>query len=191
MPGDPQDQELLAIQAIMSALGDLDREARSRVIEYVFRRLGVSSSAVAVADVAKVEIGAAIPQSSSASRVVDIKTLTEEKKPRNALEMAALVAYYLSELAPPAERQAAIGTPEIERYFKQARFPMPNVRYTLPNAKNAGYFEQVERGRYKLTPVGYNLVVHALAAGGTKSEVRPTRRRRSRGKTKRPAKPTR
>ena len=33
------DSELQAIQTILSALGELDSPARSRVIDYVFRRL--------------------------------------------------------------------------------------------------------------------------------------------------------
>ena len=37
------DQELRAIQQVIAALSDLDSEARARVINYVFQRLGNST----------------------------------------------------------------------------------------------------------------------------------------------------
>ena len=191
MPGETPDQEVSAIQAIVSALADLDREARSRVIEYVFRRLGVSTGMLGdpmqlgpVVGVTEVERPAHLP----GLRPIDIRALREEKNPRNAVEMAALVAYYLSELAQPAEKKDSIGTHELEKYFKQARFPLPSgsPRYTLTNAKNAGYFDQADRGRYRLTSVGYNLVAHVLPVGtrkrATESKPRASSRSKSRGR---------
>jgi hypothetical protein len=44
------DQELRAIQQVIAALSDLDSEARARVINYVFQRLGISSAAALVAE---------------------------------------------------------------------------------------------------------------------------------------------
>jgi hypothetical protein len=77
--------------------------------------------------------------------------------------MAAVVAYYLSELAPPGERTETIGTAEVQKYFKQAGYPLPKVpRVTLANAAQAGYFDSAGTGQFRLNPVGYNLVVHSL-----------------------------
>ncbi len=77
--------------------------------------------------------------------------------------MAALVAYYVSELAPEADRKKEITKPDIERYFKAAGFNLPaDASFTLVNAKNAGYLESAGPGKYKLNPVGYNLVVHRM-----------------------------
>jgi len=81
--------------------------------------------------------------------------------------MAALVAYYLSEAAPEGVRKQTINTDDIKTYFKQAPFKLPSrPEQTLLNAKNAGYFDSVGGGQYKLNPVGYNLVVHNLPASG-------------------------
>ena len=103
----------------------------------------------------------------SFDRLIDIRTLKEQKQPRSANEMAALVAYYVSELLPADERREAIATADIEKYFKQANFPLPGrVAMTLANAASAGYFDSVEpRGQWRLNPVGYNLVAHAMPSG--------------------------
>ena len=100
--------------------------------------------------------------------VTDIRSLTAEKQPRSANDMVALVAYYLSELAPQTERSETINLDAIRKYFKMAGFPLPSVlRNVLPNVASAGYLENVSRGEYRLNPVGYNLVVHGLPRSGS------------------------
>lgn len=181
------DQELRAIQQIIAALSDLDAEARARVINYVFQRLGISSPAVLM------EAGATgpspaqgseapAPQAQPGRRQVDIRTFGQEKSPRSANERVAVVGYYLSELAPAAERKAEFSAADITKYFKQAGFPLPGAaRMTLVNAKNAGYLDAgADRGTYKLNPVGHNLVAHSLPAAST-----TTRRISDRGSRKR------
>jgi hypothetical protein len=79
--------------------------------------------------------------------------------------MACLVAYYLQEHAPDSERKQAITTADIDKYFKQAGFKLPQrSQQLLPDAKAAGYFDSVGRGEYKMNAVGYNLIVHNLPA---------------------------
>jgi hypothetical protein len=99
----------------------------------------------------------------SSTRHVDIRALKEQKQPRTAIDMAALVAYYLSESATGSERKTAIGREDLEKYFKQAGFKLPKQpRQTLIDAKAAGYFDSADRGQYRLNAVGYNLVAHGL-----------------------------
>jgi hypothetical protein len=94
---------------------------------------------------------------------LDIRTLRDEKQPESARQMACVVAYYLMEHAPEAERKQSIVTADLDRYFKQAKFKLPTkLDQVLPDCKTAGYFEQVSRGEYRLTRVGYNLVTHSL-----------------------------
>ncbi len=79
--------------------------------------------------------------------------------------MAALVAYYLSEIAPSGDRKDAINKTDIERQFKSAGFRLPaDASFTLVNARNAGYLDSAGGGNYKLNPVGYNLVVHRMGS---------------------------
>jgi hypothetical protein len=171
------DSELQAIQTILSTLGELDSPARSRVIDYVFRRLGLaaSDSAIALGEVGNIstpepiEAGGLLPPPEAR----DIRSLKATKDPKSAVEMSAIVAYYLAELAPPSERKDAVSTSDLTKYFKQAGYPLPKApRVTLANAASAGYFDSVARGKYKLNPVGYNLVVHGLPGGTRRRSTR-------------------
>jgi len=81
--------------------------------------------------------------------------------------MACLVAFYLQEQAPEGESKATVTTADLEKYFKQASFKLPDrMEAVLSDAKRAGYFETAARGAYKLTRVGYNLVAHSMPAKG-------------------------
>jgi len=94
---------------------------------------------------------------------LDIRTLRNQKQPASALQMACVVAYYLQEHAPKDERTKEVTTSDLERLFKQAAFKLPSrMQQVLIDAKSAGYFESVDRGKYRLTRVGYNLVTHTL-----------------------------
>ena len=87
--------------------------------------------------------------------------------------MAAIIAYYLTEIAPNQDQKAEVTTEDVIKYFKGI-FPLPKCpQYLLGNAKAAGYFESSGYGKYKLTPVGYNLVAHNLPR--SKSGNIPTR----------------
>ena len=182
-----EDQELHAIQQVIAALMNLDSEARGRVINYVFQRLGLSSPAVLM-DARSAGTGhaqgaeAAVPLVQPDRRQVDIRTFGQEKNPRSANERVAVVGYYLSELAPATERKAEISAAEITKYFEQAGFPLPGAaRMTLVNAKNAGYLDAgAERGAYKLNPVGHNLVAHGLPEESTARQRPPRRGNRKR-----------
>ena len=110
----------------------------------------------------------------------NILSLKEEKQPRNSVEMATLIAYYLDYIAPENERKNTIGTADLKRYCIQAQYPVPsNDRQVLFKAKSSGYLEQKEHGAYRLTPVGYNLIAHRLPAKATEAST-TTRKARSR-----------
>jgi hypothetical protein len=114
----------------------------------------------------------------------DIRELKLQKQPRSAIEMAAVTAYYLSKLAPLEIRKDFITSADITKYFGQAGFLLPTEpRFTLPNGKNAGYFDSLGGGKYSLNPVGQNLVTHGLpkktGAGATTPRIR---KRKPRGK---------
>lgn len=190
---DNEDAEIRAMNTMVSALSPLKEEQRLRALEYVLRRF----NAVALQGV---PVAAASPAlqptvttpvaafSAGVPATMDIRMLKETKQPKSANEMAALVAYYVSELAPPGDRKNEITTGDIERYFKSAGFALPGQpRFTLVNAKNAGYLDSTGGGQYKLNPVGYNLVVHRM---GTGEGANPEPRRRAVGakRRKKPAK---
>lgn len=160
------DVELKALSTVLGTLTPLEPDVQTRVIDYVLQRLGLAGRAVgsgapsrpASFDTSVSEAQTLMPP------VSDIRSLREQKKPKSANEMAALVAYYLTYAAPEAERKEEISAKDIRKYFHQANFRLPgDATMTLVNAKNAGYLDAGPgRGSYRLNPVGYNLVAHRL-----------------------------
>jgi hypothetical protein len=185
------DPELAAMTQVIDALEPLDDLARSRVLDYVFRRLGLKLPVAAPAGGLAVNVFDPVPALQPGGLTpgqTDIRTLKAAKKPKSASEMAAIVAYYLSELAPQTDRKDQIDAGDIKKYFKQADFPLPEApSMTLIHTRNAGYLDAgAERGRYKLNPVGYNLVAHNLPsrAGAEGPKVKAKKKRRG-ARTKR------
>ncbi|MDE0145100.1 MAG: hypothetical protein OXL95_04455 [Nitrospira sp.] len=163
---EPIDQEIEAIKSVLSALSPLSEKARISVLDYVSKRLNLPTSTASpisslpspAEQLSKEDKPNGIHQ-----KDVHISALKEHKSPRSANEMAALVAYYLGNVAPQDQRKSTINQSDIETYFKIAKFPLPkSVRMTLINAKISGYFDSVSDGEYKLNAVGYNLVEHNL-----------------------------
>ncbi|HRN51846.1 MAG TPA: hypothetical protein PLC52_11010 [Anaerolineales bacterium] len=158
MTENDQDAEIKAIASLIEILSPLEKEAQERIIAYVLQRLGLQELG------SRTEVRSAIPESAQREVVTtDIRTLKETKKPNSDVQMAVLVGYYLSELAPVKERKSAITKADLEKYFKQAGYRLPSkLRQTLPNAARGGYFEGLGKGNWRLTPVGYNLAAHGL-----------------------------
>lgn len=172
------DPEVQAIQALIGALDPLDDASRNRVLDYVVRRFSLNplpnTLGPAVPDVVAAETSLPPADPQSEQNIRDIRALKEQKSPRSAVEMSVLVAYYLSELAPEAERKESIAAADLTKYFKQADYRLPSTpRVTLHQAKNAGYLDSASHGQYKLNPVGYNLVAHGLPSSSKASKRAP------------------
>lgn len=189
---EPIDKEIEAIKVVLHALEPLSGDVRASVLGYVLQRLQIvlapatqalgSGASTTIVDATRIAAEAAGERQTSPTH---IKGLKEQKKPRSANEMAALVAYYLANVAPKADRKDRITTKDVETYFKIAEFPLPEkTQFTLPNAKAAGYLDAVGNGEYKLNAVGYNLVVHSMPRS---AEVKTPSRRKP-AKKPRPAK---
>jgi hypothetical protein len=171
------DRELDAIGIILGAMQSLDGESIQRVLDYVLGRLSIGRSVSASTSTPTVvSVTPQVRDAIHSTRQLSIRDLKEEKKPTDSNQMAALVAYYLSEMAPEGERKDAINSSDLEKYFKQAGFKLPSaIPQALPNAAAAGYFDATERGLYRLNPVGYNLVVHGLPR--TQGQANQSRKR--------------
>src|SRR5713226_7485918 len=118
MTDNASDAELEAIQRLISALEPLEKDARIRVIDYVFRRLGVEGRP-AGHDMSFLmpppAAGTPNPPAGSLSPPInDIRSLKAQKNPQSAIEMAAVAAYYLSEVAPAGHRKSEISASDIE-----------------------------------------------------------------------------
>jgi hypothetical protein len=175
--------ELDAIRALVEALTPLSQDSRQRAIEYALRTLDVPLPVYSTTSGSVPRAPEVVTEHEDQRRPVpvqkagvDIRTLANEKQPRSAMEMAAVVAYFLSELTTGDDQKDAITTEDLRKYFRQAGYPLPGaIQYTLGNAASAGFFESAGRGLYKLTSVGYNLVAHNLPAGDAPAP-RPAKR---------------
>jgi hypothetical protein len=168
------DTELQAMNAVVAALKPLRDDERKRVLEYVMVRFGtVPLQTSFAAPPGSIPPSASAPGPTFSGGIHDIRSLKETKNPRSAIEMATLVAYYVSELAPEGQRRNTITRQDIERYFKSGNFKLPSdASFTLVNAKNAGYLDNAGSGQYKLNPVGYNLVAHRMGTRDKKDSRR-------------------
>lgn len=168
-----------AIKTVLQALEPLPSDVRANVLGYVLQRLQIvlaspTQSSTTVASTEAVREQEPLP--------THIQKLKDKKNPRSASEMAALVAYYLANVAPTTERKDRITAKDIETYFKIAEFPLTKTQFTLPNAKAAGYLDAVGSGEYKLNAVGHNLVVHSMprdADGKMASRRKPAKKGRA------------
>ena len=179
------DKEVQAIKSVLAALEPLAPDVRANVLDYVIRRLRVVIGPLSPLGSQEAAAATLPERAVQPSRVgIHIEKFKEEKQPKSANEMAAVVAYYLANLASQPQRKATVNSKDIETYFKIANFPLPKqIRVTLQNARNAGYFDSVGDGEYKLNAVGHNLVVHNLPR--TSSAPAPRKKVKARGtKTK-------
>jgi len=181
-----------AINRVLAALEPLDDWSRRTVLLAVCHQLGIDLSGSGQQTFQPGRTGGS-PQATSMVQpecrsVTDIRSLAQQKAPTSAVERAVLVAYYLSEVAPETERKNYIGKEELIKYFKQAGFPLPKrPEQTLVNAKHGGYLDRVGEGKYRLNPVGHNLIAHILPRPGAEQKRIQRSRPRKRAKHSRRA----
>lgn len=175
-----------AIDAIIKALTSLEPSEQTTAIRAACEHLKIRPPESLVSRTeSSGQSGVPPPPGTTPSRQVDIRALKEEKQPSSANEMAALVAFYLSELAPERERKTEVQVDDITKYFKQAGFRLPQQpRVLLANARNAGYFDTADHGKYRLNAVGYNLVAHNLPRAKSGETPAPRRKRRKSSSTR-------
>lgn len=179
------DDGVSAITTIIGALKPLDNKTRQNVLDFVLKQLGIDFPVGGFdPQPTTYAVETAFPaERPSPTAAVDIRTLSEQKKPKTVNEKVAVVAYYLKNLAPGEERRDYITSEDISNYFPQADFELPVARMALANAKNAGYLVALGNGQYRLNPVGHNLVTHKLPLGDGASTSR--RKKRTARKKKR------
>ena len=178
------DKEIGAIGTLLKALDPLEPKSRQSVLDYVIRRLDIplpkTQGGTLVPDLSALPPGEPSVITREPPGQVHIKDLVRDKKPRSAIEMATLVAYYLSHKAPQNERKQTVNNKDNETYFKIAEFKLPRQpKFTLQNTKAAGHLDAVGDGEYKLNPVGYNLVVHNMPKTSERGTHRPQRKKPS------------
>jgi len=177
-----------AIDEVIDALVALDESTRQIAVKAACEQLHIPFESAQTQGLIPPALGThpqtprTPPAPGGPTKIADIRSFKEEKKPSTDIEMAAVVAYYLANLAPDELKKDTISTSDVTKYFDQAGYPLPSLaRNTLPNTKNAGYLDSAGHGKYKLNPVGHNLVVHNLPRIGEddRSPKRPVRRKKT------------
>jgi hypothetical protein len=184
---DDIEAELQAIKTLLETLEPLTLNVRNSVIEYVFKRLGITASHAPAPAAPSPAVAAPLtsPLKLQPDGPTDILSLKEQKGPTTGTQMIAVVAYYLAHLAPEGERRDFITVDDIQKYFVQGKYPLPGSQpQALVHAKNAGYLDSLEKGKYRLNSVGHNLVAHKMPKDGSAPA------RSSSGARRKPAKKT-
>ncbi len=155
-----------AIDEIVAAVEALDETDRATAVMAACQHLGLSTrspNAQPSRENARQIVEPTTGAQPVTGSVHDIRTVKDQKGPSSAIEMACVVAYYLESLAAPSDRKTEVGAADLEKYFKQGGYPLPKrMPQVLVDARGAGYFDSAGHGKYKLNPVGHNLVVHKL-----------------------------
>lgn len=195
---DKIDKEIEAIKTILKSLEELEDDVRKNVLDYVLKRIKFDIAGFVPEGQNRnfmPNLGDEKPFTSSLedSNEIHIKQFKESKNPKSAIEMATIVAYHLQYNVGAAERKEKVGSSDLETWFRIADYPLPkgDMKFLLVNTKNAGYFDSVGSGEYKLNAVGYNLVKHNLPKGDGHSASRRAKKGAKKATKKVPKKSTR
>lgn len=174
-------------KSVADLLRDLTADRQARVLRWVSESLGIQL-APDKRDPNNNEAAERIEQQQPhpAGGTTNIKSFIEAKDPRSDNQFAAAAAYFYRFEAPPNQRKDAITPEELQEATRLAgRKRLGDPGKTLRNAKDMGYLDAVDRGRYAINSVGENLVAMTLPAQGRGVTSKPSRRQ---GKGKKPRK---
>lgn len=187
--------EFDAAKTIVETLKGLDKQLQARAMRFASETLGLHGPApgqgtAAPSQQAENPVAAASP--AAPPRSMDIQQFAELKAPRSDTQFAAVVAYFYRFETPEAQRKDVIDAETLNEAARLARRRRPgNAIMTLNNAKNAGYLDPAERGKFKISAVGENLVAMTLPGNGSKTPANRGAGRKKKSKkksvTKRPS----
>lgn len=190
------DEEIDAIKTILKSLEELGDDVRKNVLDYVLKRIKFDTSNFVSGGQQQNPVsnfGDEKPLNAPEDgKEIHIRQFKESKNPKSAIEMATIVAYHLNYNISAAEKKDKIGASDLETWFRIADYPLPkgNMKFLLVNTKNAGYFDSVGGGEYKLNAVGYNLVKHNLPKADGQPAPRKSRKAAKKAVRKAPKKST-
>jgi hypothetical protein len=178
-------------KSIFDQLKDLPPERRDRVLRWVAEGLGTALAAGQLSGHATASSPGHLQQGAATTAAhapapatnIDIKTFIASKAPKSDTQFAAAVAYYYRFEAPPAQRRETIDGAALQEAARLAgRSRVLNPRFTLNNAKAAGYLDGDASSGFSVNSVGENLVAMTLPGGGERGA--PGGRKAKKGKAK-------
>jgi len=191
----PQDKtsHFDAAKVIVETLKGMDKTSQALAMRFAAETLGLQATSVShppVTTVIPASTSAAPPSSGGVPHSMDIKQFTAAKAPKSDQQFAAVVAYFYRFEAPEAQRKDTVDADSLLEAARLAGRKRPsNPRFTLNNAKNAGYLDVATTGKYRINSVGENLVAMALPGNGSESLPARSARKKNIGKKKTARKP--
>lgn len=169
-----------AAKEIVEALQGMDKTSQTLAMRFAAETLGLqpaSASHTSVATILPAPAGASQPAGTPHS--MDIKQFTAAKAPKSDQQFSAVVAYFYRFEAPEAQRRETIDSEFLLEAARLAGRKRPtNARFTLNNAKNAGYLDIATAGKYRINSVGENLVAMALPGNTSESSTTGSSKRK-------------
>ncbi len=162
-----------AAQKIVAELQGMNPAIQSLALQFAMQTLRLSpptSHPAAAPTPAHPHAPNAHAAAGATGQPTDIKTFTAAKVPKSDQQFAAVVAYYFQFEAPVALRKNSIDAATMKDAARLVVWgQVKDWNMTLNNATRAGYLDRAERGAFKLSSVGENLVAITLPGNGATS----------------------
>ncbi len=184
MTGKPKD-DLEAVREVSEVLEPFNADERERILRWVREKLGMQAVATGVPPQALQAPSGAVPATPASQQAQDIRSFVNLKQPTTVTQLAAVTAYFHRFVAQGDERKDAIGSAELVEACRKADRDRPQrPAQVMVNAYHEGLLDRAERGTYRLSTVGENLVAMVLP-GGAESSARPAKRKKKARKARR------
>lgn len=160
-----------AAQKIVAVLHGMNKDDQSLAFQFAMQTLRISVQTPHVLPTpthSQVPILNAPVAPSGIGHSTDIKAFTAAKAPKSHQQFAAVVAYFYQFEAPASQRRNSIDAPTMKDAARLVVWgQVKDWNMTLNNATRAGYLDRAERGAFKLSSVGENLVAITLPGTAT------------------------
>lgn len=180
-----------AAKEIVESLQGMDKTSQALAMRFAAETLGLQAASQAPIATTLTALAATSPPAGT-PHSLDIKQFTAAKAPKSDQQFAAVVAYFYRFEAPEAQRRETIDSDFLLEASRLAGRKRPsNARFTLNNAKNAGYLDGASAGKFRINSVGENLVAMALPGNTIEnpSARSPKKRKLAKKTPRKPAKP--
>jgi hypothetical protein len=167
-----EDNELTAMQSVLTALQPLDEQARVRVLRWGWERFGEDGAAITAMSSSHAAAG-----SERSEKFTDAAEVVERANASSGPERALCVGYFLQEV----NGQSGFSGQDINSALKHLGHPLSNVTKTLSDLRaqkpalvlqvsKAGRAQQA-RKTYRLTVAGVDRVRQMLRVSENGSEA--------------------
>lgn len=158
-----------AAKSIVNALRTLDKPSQELAMRFAAESLNLQVPHAPSPSQSSVhQTPSPPPGGGGVTHSTDIKQFTAAKAPKSDQQFAAVVAYFYRFEAPESERSDTIDAAALTEAARLAGRRRPaKAKFTLNNAKAAGYLDGVGAGKFRINSVGENLVAMALPGDGS------------------------